>query len=328
MARHAVNVLTHGYCFDGLVSAVLFVRLLRHLHPRREHEFAYRSCGYGPKLKTIPKRWLDADDNAILDFRYVENDRLTYYFDHHKTGFGSPRERATAEERVRAAAGRRTLHFDPECTSCAKLIARVSREVYGLHDASLDPLIEWADRVDAARFDGPEEAFFAAAPALVLADVVERHGDSAFLQRFVPILQQQPVDELGTSEPITALAAPLAAAKESFLSAIRERGRVRDDVAMIDLGDVSLIPAGKFATYVAFPGARYSVVLLRTKEQLKLGVGYNPWCGQARRHDIATICQREGGGGHPVVGAVNFAHDRIADARAALARVVATLTAD
>lgn len=327
-ARVSVNVLTHGHCFDGLVSAVLFSRLLRHLEPARHHEFAYRSCGYGPKLKTIPKGWLGADVNAILDFRYVENDRLTYYFDHHKTGFASTREHATAVDRVRASSGKRTLHFDPSCTSCAKLIARVSSDAYDHRDASLAHLVEWADRVDAARFDSPEEAFFARTPALVLADVVERHGDSAFLQRFVPILQQQSVDEVGKSEAIAALAMPLQEAKTRFLAAIRERGTVRDDVACIDLADASLVPAGKFATYVAFPTCRYSVILLRTKDQLKLGVGFNPWSGKQRRHDIATICQREGGGGHAVVGAINFAHERITEARLTMERVVTTLLAD
>ena len=298
------NVLTHGYCMDGLVSAALFTRLLSTLSPRSDRIFAYRSCGYGPKLKTVPKPWLAAQENAILDFRYAEDDRLTWYFDHHKTAFSAESERRTAEDRVAGSGGRRRLHYDPACTSCARLIAQVSAEVYGVALEGLEELVDWADRVDSARFDDPEDAFFARAPALILADVVERHGDTAFLGRMIPQLLERPVDELASTGEIAELTKPLAAAKEVFLKTLRSAGQLRGDIAVVDLAEGTPTPAGKFATYVAFPTCRYSVVLLRTKEQLKLGVGYNPWSGKERLHDIAAICQREGGGGHSVVGGV------------------------
>lgn len=327
MTRASVNVLTHGYCMDGLVSALLFTRLLDRIRPEAERTYFYRSCGYGPKLKTIPKGWLAADVNAILDFRYTEDDRLTYYFDHHKTAFASPTEERIAKERVNASKGERTLHFDPSSTSCAKLISRVAAEIHGVEIPELASLARWADRVDAARFDDPEEAFFARAPELVLADVIERHGDTPFLGRIVPELLSRPLEDIVKSEDFGALARPLGAAKEVYLATLRRAGELRGDVAVVDLADATPTPAGKFATYVAFPTCRYSVALLRTKDQLKLGVGFNPWSGKERLHDIAAICQREGGGGHAVVGAVNFAHAEIDAARATLARVTKELGA-
>lgn len=327
MATVKVHVLTHGYCFDGMASGVLFTRLLGAIERGRDLEFSYRSCGYGPKLKTIPKGWLAGDQNAILDFRYTENDRLTYYFDHHRTAFASDSERVAAESNVAASRGKRALHYDPSCSSCAKLIARVAAEVHGESFADLSQLIEWADRVDAARFDDPEEAFFARTPALLVADVVERHGDTAFLNKLVPKLCRTPLEDVAASEEIVALASPLAAAKEAFITAVRRVGKMQEDVAVVDLGDVPITPAGKFATYVAFPRCRYSVILLRTKDQLKLGVGWNPWGGAERLHDISALCRAEGGGGHPVVGAVNFAHEQMDAARAAFTRMVAALQA-
>jgi hypothetical protein len=113
--------------------------------------------------------------------------------------------------------------------------------------------------------------------------------------------------------------------KQVFLSELKQKGRMQGETAVVDLGDACPTPAGKFATYVAFPTCRYSIVLLRTKDQLKLGVGYNPWSGKERLHDIASLCQKEGGGGHPVVGAVNFAHQEIDRARSALARIADAL---
>ncbi|MFO0546841.1 MAG: hypothetical protein U0271_00570 [Polyangiaceae bacterium] len=323
MARAlSVFVHTHGHCFDGLASAALFQRLIQLEEPDARLDVTFRSCGYSPKFRAVPTRWLSGDRNAILDFRYTESARLTHYFDHHATAFDSEDERHAAE----LAAGRdrrRALHFDPTCSSCAKLIDRVARERGTPLDS--DELVRWADCVDAARFDSPETAFFAKEPALVLADVVERHGDTPFIQRVAPLLASRPLDEVAADPNIVALAKPLGDAKRVFLDAIRQHGRMADGIVVIDLADASLTPAGKFASYVAFPTCRYAVVLLRTHNQLKLGVSHNPWSGLAREHDIAALCRAEGGGGHPMVGAVNFSHDSLVEARAALRRVTGAL---
>jgi hypothetical protein len=63
--------------------------------------------------------------------------------------------------------------------------------------------------------------------------------------------------------------------------------------------------AGKFVTYALYPDSVYSVVLSRSTSKCKISIGYNPWCSTPRMHNIAKICERYGGGGHPVVGAVS-----------------------
>jgi hypothetical protein len=65
------------------------------------------------------------------------------------------------------------------------------------------------------------------------------------------------------------------------------------------------------------------VTLLKTPEQLKLGVGWNPFGGKARLHDLGERCRALGGGGHKAVGAVAFARGDLEKARATLA-VLAT----
>jgi nanoRNase/pAp phosphatase (c-di-AMP/oligoRNAs hydrolase) len=44
-----------------------------------------------------------------------------------------------------------------------------------------------------------------------------------------------------------------------------------------------------------------------------------------RTHNIAAICERYGGGGHPVVGAISLAGADVAAARKVAAEVIATL---
>ena len=59
-------------------------------------------------------------------------------------------------------------------------------------------------------------------------------------------------------------------------------------------------------TYALYPKSAYSVVVSRSKSKCKISIGYNPWSNIPRRHDIASICERWGGGGHPVVGAITL----------------------
>lgn len=321
MTSGEAQILTHGYCFDGLASAALATHLLRQLH-REVSQVGYRSCGYGPRLKQIPQAWLGGAVNVLCDFRYVESPRLSYYFDHHATAFASRGEESTARERVAKSRGARHLVFDPTYGSCAKLMADAMRDTFSVDLRHLGELVDWADKVDAARFDDPEEAFFARAPALVLADVTEHHGQSTYLGKLAPRLLERPLEEVAASEDVRALAAPIAEDKARYLGLVRQAGKRIGDVVLVDLAESVARPAGKFATYVAFPDCTYSVAILRTQEQLKIGVGYNPWSGKPRRHDIAALCKREGGGGHAVVGATTFAATEIDRARQAASRIV------
>jgi hypothetical protein len=59
--------------------------------------------------------------------------------------------------------------------------------------------------------------------------------------------------------------------------------------------------------------------------KLKIGVGSNPWSPVPRTHNIAAICERYGGGGHPVVGAISVPGGDIAGARKIASEVIATL---
>lgn len=321
-APRSVGVNTHGHCFDGAASAALFTALYRAIDdgPAR---FGYRSCGYGPKMGSVPKEWLKSDVNAILDFRYTESDRLTYYFDHHATGFQSSAEEAEAKSRVEDSKGKRNLVFDPTYGSCTKLISDSARERFGVA-VGLDELVTWADRIDAARFSSAEEAL-GDASAQRIAQVIEHHGDTAYLEELVPLLLERSLDDVAGSDLVRERFAPLAAAKVEFARRTKENAEVKGDVVVVDLSNEVVTAAGKFVTYALFPRSVYSVAILRTKNLIKVSVGYNPWSGSPRRHDIASLCKREGGGGHPVVGAAAFPLEARDQAMEAAARIVRAL---
>src|SRR5580704_6817644 len=99
----SVVVATHGHCFDGVCSAVMFTRLVRHLHEGRALDFRYHACGYGPGQNGVDPKLLVGDVNAILDFRFSIAPSLTWYFDHHVSAFPCEGDRAAYELRAAQA---------------------------------------------------------------------------------------------------------------------------------------------------------------------------------------------------------------------------------
>jgi nanoRNase/pAp phosphatase (c-di-AMP/oligoRNAs hydrolase) len=54
----------------------------------------------------------------------------------------------------------------------------------------------------------------------------------------------------------------------------------------------------------------------------KISVGSNPWAPEEPRHNLATICERYGGGGHARVGAISFEPGELEKARSVAAEII------
>ncbi len=296
-----VVVATHGHCFDGLASAVMFTRLVTATEGSGRR-FTYRGCGYGVGQLRPDDAVLSGDENAILDYRFSASPRLTWYFDHHRTAFADDVERATFEGR--RDTGR--FFFDAECSSCTKLIARIGEQSFDFRDPLLDDLVHWADIVDAARFATPEDAIDRTNPVMRMVSVVEHYGDDRFLTKLVPMLLERPLLEVAAAPEIEDRYRPLGKKHERFVERVRARAERRGRVVFVDLTESVLETVGKFVTYALYPDSVYSVVIGLLKNGAKISVGYNPWSGKALDTDISQICARYGGGGHPVVGGIAF----------------------
>lgn len=320
---HNVVVATHGHCFDGLCSAVMFTRLSRHLHRGEELAFTYKAMGYGPGQNGVDPAILTGDDNAILDFRFSATPKLTWYFDHHVSAFVTPDDRLAYEmgAREEAPGGRRMFH-DGGYGSCTKLIADVGRARFGLDTTACAELVRWADMIDSAAFPSAEMAVTKAEPVLQLMTVVEHKGNDAFLTAMVPRLLEQPLEQVATSKDVQDAYAPLAAQQRGFIDLVKTHAEVRGSVVLVDLSEAVIDVAAKFVTYALWPESAYSVLLSRSSSKCKLSIGYNPWAPIARKHNIAAICERHGGGGHPVVGAISFVASDVERAKK-LAREIA-----
>lgn len=304
-------VATHGFCFDGLCSAALFTRLVAHVAGSAER-VVYHAATYRPGKSGVAPRRLVGKTNAVLDYRFVTKaERLDWYFDHHVTAFATPEERAAYDAHVaeRRGAERRWFH-DGAYTSCTKLVADVGAATFGLDPAPVAEIVRWADMIDSAAFPSARVAVERDEPVLQLMTVIEHACDDDFLQRMVPRVLAEGLESIARTPEVQAAYAPLEQGNKAFVELVRKRAVVRGQVVYVDLSAEAIEVATKFVTYALFPDTPYSVVLTRSSAgKSKVSVGYNPWSNRPRRHDIASICQRFGGGGHPGVGAVALAGD-------------------
>jgi hypothetical protein len=296
---HAV-VATHGHCFDGLCSAVVFTRLLRALRGDQAR-FRYLACGYSPTQRPLTEL-LDGDENAILDYRFSASERVHWYFDHHRTAFATPQDRAFFDARLAS----HPYHYDASYSSCTKLVRDVAEQRYGISMPELEPLTLWADKIDSAAFESAEAALDYSHPVMQLASVVEHHGDSEFLSRLVPRLLDTPIEAVAARSEHRSLYAKIRRKKSAFRRRVLEHARPMERVVLVDLSESELESYGKFVTYALYPDAMYSVILARLENGARINVGYNPWSRQSLDRDLSSICGRYGGGGHPFVGGISF----------------------
>lgn len=313
MAEKHVVVATHGHCFDGMCSAAMFTRLMRHVHPGDSLRFTYHSVGYGPGQNGVDPKLLDGDINAILDFRFSQAPQLTWYFDHHVSAFPAAEDRAKYE--AGAALAERRMFHDGTYGSCTKLIADIGTAQFGLDATPTAELVRWADMIDSASFPSAQMAVERTEPVLQLMTVVEHMADDAFLGRMVPRLLVEPVEALARAEDVQTAYAPFRKSHEHFISLVKAHAKVIGVSVLVDLTGVLLDVVGKFVTYALYPESAYSIIVSRSKTKCKLSIGYNPWSPVARKHNIAAICERHGGGGHPVVGAISLPADKVEEAK-------------
>jgi hypothetical protein len=313
-----LRLLYHGHCFDGVASAAVFTRFyLARINPAADVE--YTGLLHRPGALFDPSMF-DGDENAIVDFKYAASERLTWWFDHHQSAFLSP------EDEAHFRADRSGKKFwDPTRKSCTEYIADIARERFGFHDESLAPLIHWAHVIDGAFYSSAAEAVELAIPALQLMQVIEGVPDELFIERIIRALVARPLDEVALSSEVQSHFRPILAQHQATLDAIRRKAAYRRGVVFFDLVDDGFEGFNKFIPYYLFPETTYSVAVTRGPLRTKISVGSNPWAPRPRAHNIATICERYGGGGHPVVGAVSFKPDEVERARAAAREIVAEL---
>ncbi|MCX6623357.1 MAG: phosphoesterase [Acidobacteria bacterium] len=314
-----VRVLYHDHCFDGAASAAFFSRFLAdRFYP--DAEFAY--TGMAHKASQLFEASLfDGQVNGIVDFKYSSNPNLTWWFDHHQSAFLTP------EDAVHYRGGRseRNLFYDPGFRSCTKFIATVAEEKFGYQAADRAELVQWADIIDGAQYANAREAVELGAAAMKLTLVIEGSEGSGTVQQIIRWMRHDTLDEIVLQPEIQALYQPLYERHRKSIELIGERAQAKGSVVFFDVTADGLEGYNKFIPYYLFPQSIYTVSVSVSSFRAKVSVGSNPWAPQEPAHNLATICERYGGGGHPRVGAISFERGDLENARIAAAEIVEEL---
>ena len=314
-----LRLLYHGHCFDGVASAATFSRFYKE-RIRPEAEIQYGGLLHRPGT-LFDMEMFDGDENAIVDFKYAATERLTWWFDHHESAFLTP------EDEAHFLADRSVQKFlDINRKSCTEFIAAVASEKFGFNAEPLTDLVQWAHVIDGALYESPAQCVELKEPALQLMQVIEADPDDLFIEHLIRELIVKPLDDVATSAEVQQRFAPILEQHRETLEAVRRKATFANYVVQFDLVDEGYEGFNKFIPYYLYPETTYSVALTRGPQRTKISVGSNPWAPKPRTHNIAKICERYGGGGHAVVGAVSFKPDEVEKARQAMKEIVSELS--
>ena len=312
------RVLYHDHCFDGAASAAFFSRFIAGaVHPDAEFRYtgmAHRAC------QTFDAALFDGDENAIVDFKYSSNPRLTWWFDHHQSAFLTPED---AEHYRRDTSGRKL--YDPSYKSCTSFICDVAGERFGFHAPDLADLVHWSLIIDGAQYADARTAVELGEPAMKLTLVIEAAKGSGIVHRIIGWMQSRPMAEIIAEPEVQALYQPLYQHHLESIEIIKGRARQEDGVVFFDLDGYEMEGYNKFIPYYLFPDSTYTVSVSPSSFRTKISVGSTPWAPAAPKHILATICERYGGGGHARVGAISLEPGALEKARALAAEIVAEL---
>jgi hypothetical protein len=314
-----LRLLYHGHCFDGVASAAVFTRFYLD-RISKGAEVAYAGLLHRPG-SLFDETMFDGDENAIVDFKYSTSPSLTWWFDHHQSAFLSSEDEAHFRQ---DKSGKKFL--DATRKSCTEFIADIARTRFDFHDPMLDPLVHWAHIIDGALYESAAQCVELADPVLQLMQVIESDPDDLFIEQIIRDLVERPLDAVATGDEVQRRFQPILAQHLETLETIRRKAHYANGVVQFDLVEDGLEGFNKFIPYYLYPQTTYSVALTRGSHRTKISVGTNPWSTPTVTHNIASICERYGGGGHAVVGAVSFGPDEVERGREAMREIVAELS--
>jgi len=323
MSRPVLQIGYHDHCFDGVSSSATFLRFYREkVRPGLSADrVALRGLAHRAG-QLFSEDAFAGEENAVVDFRYTKDPRLTWWFDHHQSAFES------AEDEAHFRADRSGRKFwDPAAKSCTRFLARICQERFGWDPAPLSELIHWAEIIDGAQFPDATTAVELTHPAMQLMLLIEATKDPELCPRLIRQLSERPLSDVLREPWVVQPLDPILARHREVVRTVVQRLRVEGGVAEYDLADLAVDNVNKFIAYAAHPAAVYTVAVTRGPNRSKISLGSNPWKQELRRHNLAGIAERYGGGGHPAVAAISFPPDQLEQARAAARTIAAELRA-
>jgi len=303
----------HSPCFDGIASAVLAWDFL-------EQRDGWETPVLHPVTYDIRQTWLEkALDRpaAVVDFLYHQDS--TFWADHHLTTFLT--DEAQADFQQQPAHKGRLLIYDQHADSCAGLLWRRLASDFGHRNLRYAQLVQWAEKIDAARYASVEEAITSTAPALRLSLGFTMGHSEGYIETLVRELRDKPLEEVASLPEPTTRFKRARDLVEAGLDHFKRSARLENDGIVVFDVDAQDAIVSRYAPYHFFPHARYSAGIIRWKGGARITAMRNPW-REFPSVPLGRLAETLGGGGHERVGSIVLKGDRIADAESILARLL------
>ena len=314
----SVRLCFHDRCFDGAASSALFSRFYCE-RINSNCEFHYT----GMTHRAVPpfeEDVFDGDENAIVDFKYSNSPRVTWWFDHHQSAFLTP---ADATHFRADHSGHK--FYDPDYKSCTKLVADVASAKFGFDARPLAELIHWGDIIDGAQFPTPQSAVELTEPATQLALVIEAAPEDNLVPKLIPEMAYRSLSEMVKLPIVAKHLGPLLERHKRSIEILKQRIEETDGALFFDISDLDLEGHNKFIPYLLYPKARYSVGVTASPVRAKISIGSNPWNPDSADKNLASLAEIYGGGGHPRVAAISLKASDVEKARQVAREIVAKL---
>ena len=185
--------------------------------------------------------------------------------------------------------------------------------------------MHWANIIDGAQYPDSKTAVELGAPAMKLTLVIESSKGSDMVQKIIGYMQHMTLAEIVAKPDVQELFKPLYERHLRSLKIIKEKATETDGVITFDLTGYDLEGYNKFIPYYLYPDGTYTVAISPSTFRTKISVGSNPWAPKEPTHNLASICERYGGGGHARVGAISLEPGQVDEARRIAAEVAAEL---
>jgi oligoribonuclease NrnB/cAMP/cGMP phosphodiesterase (DHH superfamily) len=288
----SITLYLHFPCFDGVVSAVLASEYLSRKRGWETREivpvnYDRQATWAGSKL---------SEPAVVVDFLY--HPRAIFWADHHQTSFRSESLRADYLKRSSS-----DLLYDPAASSCAELLWRKVR--WQLNEPRFREMVEWARRIDGARYDTVEEAVLGNAPALRISQSFLNDSSDEYCRFLVKSLRVRTLAEVAASGMVRDRYASVRKAIERGQKLFSSSSRLEGNgIVVFQLprrtGNTLV---SRYAPYLAYPNARYSVGVFPYGNGAKITAMRNPWL-RFKSIPLGQIFRHYGGGGHQRVASV------------------------
>ena len=301
----------HSPCFDGIVSAALTWDFLE----RREGRTVKKAIPVGYNIRS---RWLSRKlltPCAVVDFPYHR--QAAFWADHHSNPFLDKDAKRDFKRRPRGP----WVVYDGRAGSCALLLHRHFADCFGFKNPRYDEMVEWADKIDSARYASVVEAVLGDAPALQIRASLAAGKGQALSRQLVHKLRKSTLDQVARLPVVRKRAAEVQRKIAAGLDRFAQAAKLHDgDIVVFDVATRKNDMISRYAPYCFFPEARYSVGIMRSPKSAKITAMRNPWREFPSVH-LGKIFEDFGGGGHQRVGAVILAGARARKAGSILAKI-------